>query len=266
MYVFICEDHLEGILTGVYDACASRLGHRNIRLMTGEPDNFELFSEYITVTPSAQKTEKVIRTITERFGMQFYESIYQAAMSGEAHTEQKLDKADAIYQTILLALSCGDGQRVLLSLGEPCVYRIFELCRATNREAHRHLASSCAFPNWKTASFLPLSIQKDHVLPYVAEHFTDRLPSENFMIYDETHRTVAIHKASKQYAIVDAADLDPDKIKRYSEDETEYRRLWLAFFDHIAIDSRKNPKLQMQLMPKRFWSDMTEVMRFAQTG
>ena len=48
MYVFICEDHLEGILTGVYDACASRLGHRNIRLMTGEPDNFELFSEYIT--------------------------------------------------------------------------------------------------------------------------------------------------------------------------------------------------------------------------
>ena len=29
------------------------------------------------------KTGKVIRTITSRFGMQFYESIYQAAMSGE---------------------------------------------------------------------------------------------------------------------------------------------------------------------------------------
>ena len=26
MYVFICEDSLEGIFTGVYDACASRLG------------------------------------------------------------------------------------------------------------------------------------------------------------------------------------------------------------------------------------------------
>lgn len=265
MYVFICEDHLEGILTGVYDACASRLGHKNIRLTTGEPDNFELFSEYITVTPSAQKAEKVIRTITERFGMQFYESIYQAAMSGETHTEQKLDKADAIYQTILLALSCGDGQRVLLSLGEPCVYRIFELCRATNREAHRHL-EFLRFSELENGVLFAAIHPKDHVLPYIAEHFTDRLPSENFMIYDETHRTVAVHKTSKQYAIVDAADLDPDKIKRYSEDETEYRRLWLAFFDHIAIDSRKNPKLQMQLMPKRFWSDMTEVMRFAQTG
>ena len=47
MYVFICEDSLEGIFTGVYDACASRLGHRNIRLATGEPENYELFSEYI---------------------------------------------------------------------------------------------------------------------------------------------------------------------------------------------------------------------------
>lgn len=43
MYVFICEDSLEGIFTGVYDACASRLGHRNIRLATGEPENYELF-------------------------------------------------------------------------------------------------------------------------------------------------------------------------------------------------------------------------------
>ena len=60
MYVFICEDSLEGIFTGVYDACASRLGHRNIRLATGEPENYELFSEYIHVTPSADKTGKVI--------------------------------------------------------------------------------------------------------------------------------------------------------------------------------------------------------------
>ena len=70
MYVFICEDSLEGIFTGVYDACASRLGHRNIRLATGEPENYELFSEYIHVAPSADKTGKVIRTITSRFGMQ----------------------------------------------------------------------------------------------------------------------------------------------------------------------------------------------------
>lgn len=262
MYIFVCEDSLEGIFTGVYDACASRLGHRNIRLTTGEPENYELFSEYITVTPSEEKTQKVIQTITSRFGMQFYESIYQAAMSGEACASKKMDKADAIYETILLALSCGDGQKVLLSLGEPCVYRIFELCRATNNEACRHL-EVLRFAELENGVLFATIHPKDYILPYVAEHFTDRLPMENFMIYDATHQLVAVHKSSKGYMLADAADLDLDKINRYSADELEYRKLWLTFFDHIAIESRKNPSLQMQHMPKRYWADAVEFARYA---
>lgn len=262
MYIFVCEDSLEGILTGVYDACASKLGHKNIHLFTGEPENYELFSEYIQVTPSEEKARKVIRTITDRFGMQFYESIYQAAMSGEAHHPKKMDKADAIYETILLALANGDGQKVLLSLGEPCVYRIFELCRATNREACHHL-EFLRFSELENGVLFATIHPKDNVLPYLAEHFTDRLPMEHFMIYDETHHLVAIHKAAKKYMLVDAEDLDLDKIKRYSSDELEYRKLWLTFFDHIAIESRKNPSLQMQLMPKRYWADTPELSRYA---
>ena len=34
MYIFLCENSLEGIFTGIYDACASRLGHKNIRIQT----------------------------------------------------------------------------------------------------------------------------------------------------------------------------------------------------------------------------------------
>lgn len=262
MYVFVCEDSLEGIFTGVYDACASKLGHRNIRLVTGEPENYELFSEYIPVRPSDEKTKKVIQTITSRFGMQFYESIYQAAMSGEQCTKKKMDKADAIYETILLALACGDGQKVLLSLGEPCVYRIFELCRATNREACHHL-EFLRFSELENGVLFATIHPKDNVLPYLAEHFTDRLPMENFMIYDATHQSAAVHAAAKNYILTDARDLDLEKIKQYSADELEYRRLWLTFFDHIAIESRKNAHLQMQMIPKRYWADTPEMSRFA---
>lgn len=262
MYVFICEDSLEGIFTGVYDACASRLGHRNIRLITGEPDNYELFSEYIPVTPSPEKAEKVVNTLTSRFGRQFYESIYQAAMSGEGHSKQKMDKADAIYETILLALAGGDGQKVLLSLGEPCVYRIFELCRATNREACHHL-EFLRFSELENGVLFASIHPKDHVLPFISDHFTDRLPQENFIIYDETHRMAAVHKASKGFLLVDASDLDLEKTKRHSDNESEYRKLWLTFFDHIAIEARKNPKLQQQLIPKRYWADTPELARFA---
>lgn len=100
------------------------------------------------------------------------------------------------------------------------------------------------------------------MLPYVAEHFTDRLPMENFIIYDKTHRIAAIHKASKNFILSDTADLDFDKITRYSDKESEYRGLWLTFFDHIAVKARTNPSLQMQLMPKRYWANTPEMSRF----
>ncbi len=261
MYIFLCENSLEGIFTGIYDACASRLGHKNIRLQTGQAENYELFCEYRTVTPSFEKTQKVMETIISRLGRNFYENIYQAAMSGEAHSRQKIDKADAIYRTVLLGFSCNDGDRVLLALGEPCVYRIFELCRSTNREACHHL-EFLRFAELENGVLFSTIEPKDYVLPYVAEHFTDRLPMENFIIYDKTHGLAAIHKAAKNFILSDTADLDLDKITRYSDNESEYRALWLTFFDHIAIKARTNPSLQMQLMPKRYWANTPEMSRF----
>ena len=41
--VFQCEDSLTGILTGVYDGWASRLGHSHVRLAILGQGNMELF-------------------------------------------------------------------------------------------------------------------------------------------------------------------------------------------------------------------------------
>jgi probable DNA metabolism protein len=173
-----------------------------------------------------------------------------------------MDKADAIYETVLLALASNDGKRVLLSLGEPCVMRVFELCRATNREAC-HLLGFLRFEELENGVLFSTIHPKNHVLPYLAEHFTDRLPMENFMIYDETRHTLAIHKASKGYLLTDSSDLDFDKIKQYSSNEQEYRKLWLTFFDSIAIEARTNPRLQMQMIPRRFQADTPEFSRLS---
>ena len=53
--VFQCEDTLTGILTGVYDAWDSRLGHENVRLQSGDQENLELFCEYEEVEPDLVK-------------------------------------------------------------------------------------------------------------------------------------------------------------------------------------------------------------------
>ena len=81
------------------------------------------------------------------------------------------------------------------------------------------------------------------------------------MIYDETRQLAAVHRAGKNFMLVDASDLNQDISHNFSEEEQQFRDLWMTFFDSIAIKARTNPKLQSQNIPKRFWPDALELAR-----
>ena len=81
--IFLCENNIEGIFTGIYDIWDSRLPKEGIKLSCDEEGNYELFSEYIHVKTDILKADKVAKTIQQRFGEINYTSIYQAACSNE---------------------------------------------------------------------------------------------------------------------------------------------------------------------------------------
>lgn len=174
-----------------------------------------------------------------------------------------MDKANAVYQTIVAALYSPKGARVLDSLSNPYIYRVFELSRATASEAH-HLKGFLRFSELQNGVLFSTIHPKNNALPILAEHFTDRFPQENFMIYDETHQLAAVHRAGKNYMLVDASDINTELLQNYSENEARFQKLWLAFFDSIAIEARTNPELQAQSIPKRFWKDAVELRHFCE--
>lgn len=258
MYVFQCEDSIDGIFTGVYDAWASKLGHKNIQLSSDQNQNLNLFSEYISVKTDFLKSRKVSRTLIQKLGVYFYETICQCAMADGSCRKLSMDKANAIYQTIVMALALPEGAKVLEYLGEPCIACIFELCRQTQNEGH-HLVEFLRFAELQNKILFAQIHPKNDVLPILAAHFTNRLPLENFIIYDAAHQIAAVHRASKDYLIVDASSIDLSLTEAYSNEEEAFKNLWCAFFESIAIESRKNPKLQIQNIPKRFWADTVEL-------
>ena len=44
----------------------------------------------------------------------------------------------------------------------------------------------------------------------------------------------------------------------YDEQEDLYQSLWQTYFDHVNIKARKNMKLHIQHMPKRYWKYLVE--------
>lgn len=96
---------------------------------------------------------------------------------------------------------------------------------------------------------------KNFVLPFLAEHFCDRYPNEAFMIYDKTNHAALIHAQGQ----VDILPMEAAPEYEASGEETMYREMWKQFYHTIGIKARYNPKCRMTHMPKRYWSEMTEM-------
>ena len=96
---------------------------------------------------------------------------------------------------------------------------------------------------------------KNKVIPLLAAHFTDRFRNENFLIYDSTHRMALIY-FSHRAEIAENIDFE---LPSADAKEEYYRELWKCFYRTIGIKERYNPRCRMNLMPKRFWVNMTEM-------
>ena len=246
----ICEDSLEGIFTAVYDAYALREGHDHLHVQVGETDNYRLFATYLHSQPDFGKTEKVVRTLKERLGEHVYGSICRAAASDGA------DKGDAVYHTVVDGITGGHGERTMDNLRNPYVARAFALARRTANEVHHEL-EFIRFQELKQGVLYSRIGPKCNVLTFIMPHFADRLPIENFVIYDDRRNLFGIHPARKQWYLLRGEEAEEPKL-RFSEMEESYQKLFRHFCRTIAIRERKNLKLQRNMLPLRFQEYMTE--------
>lgn len=81
MTVYTCSPDLASILTCIYEAWNSRLGYRNVRLMTEPVGNLELFCDYCHVEPDTEKAASVTRSIQKKIGAAAWRLVYLCAMS-----------------------------------------------------------------------------------------------------------------------------------------------------------------------------------------
>jgi probable DNA metabolism protein len=249
--IYMCENSIEGIFTGVYNAWESKYPKEHIKLSIDKESNFELFSEYINVVTDFEKANKVARTLEQRFGDVAFTSIYQAACSiGE-------DKADVIFKTINLGLKSRYPRRLMENLKDQDICRVFELSRAVMNESH-HLLGFVRFKELYNGVLCSIIDPKNNVVALISPHFEDRLPNENWIIYDKTRGIAAIHESGTHWGIIKSDKLSLAMLEQISNEEKEFEDLWKGFCKSISIKERENLKLQRQNLPLRFQKDMVE--------
>lgn len=247
--IFLCQDSLDGILCGVYDAWMSRIGHKNVKLQLENSGNMELFCEYRSVEIAQEKLDKVIDSICSKISEEVYELVFKTSLSLEE------DRADKIYRFLIYGFHYG--AKVVDMLQIPEVFEIFRICRFVGHEAHL-LTGFTRFAQMSQGVLLGKIGPKNDVLILVASHFADRISGENWILYDEKRKKAAVHSPSKGWVIVRADSAQWEDALTQENDEEEYQRLWTAFHRSIAIKERINPTCQRNHLAYRYRPYMTE--------
>jgi probable DNA metabolism protein len=106
-------------------------------------------------------------------------------------------------------------------------------------------------------------IEPDHdVLPLIAKHFTTRYADQRWIIYDGRRR-YGIHYDGAQTHTVEISFSEAtgggrDVAAVYDAEEAFYQQLWKQYFKSVNIAARKNTRLQVQHMPRRYWKYLVE--------
>lgn len=95
---------------------------------------------------------------------------------------------------------------------------------------------------------------KHQSLPYLCPHFAERYPQEQLMIYDETHRLLAIIDHGQTSFV---ADLDCPVFPDNSSEE-EVQGQWQTFLEAVTIKERINLEVQRGHLPLRFRDNMVD--------
>ncbi|MEJ7914332.1 MAG: TIGR03915 family putative DNA repair protein [Chitinophagaceae bacterium] len=141
------------------------------------------------------------------------------------------------------------------------VITITQTAKKVWREKHR-MEAFVRFQ--KTADDLYYAIiEPDYnVLPLIVVHFKKRYADQRWLIYD-AKRKMGIHYDLKevsevrlQFTAESAKGTDVTAV--YGEGEEMYQQLWQQYFKSVNIAARKNTKLHIQHMPKRYWKYLTE--------
>lgn len=253
-YYLICEDSLEGIFTGIYNAYLLKKPHEQIHICLAEEENYRLFAVYQECQPEDKKAASVARTILREFGEETYLSVCRALAS------MAEDKGEAVYKSIVKGFSMKNRKNLMGNLADSYVHRVFELARFSSNEIHYHLEVLRFFELESGILYAPIE-PKSNVLTFIMPHFADRLPLENFVIHDESRNLFAVHPAKKEWYLVTGEEGWELANGSFSKGEEKYSELFCQFFHSVAIKERKNPKLQRNHLPLRFRRYMTEFIK-----
>jgi probable DNA metabolism protein len=253
MTIYIFDGSLEGLLTSVFEYYERKPG--KIQLVSSHQFAPVLLDETFEVISDETKAKRVWNGLKKKISTDWQQRFYKAFLSEDAATFQQLfDFACYIFD---------NPQGAEQNFGHPAVMAISQMDKSVNRERHR-MKAFIRFEETVDGMFYAPITPDYNVLPLIASFFKNRYADQQWIIYD-TKRHYGLHYDLEKVEEITLEYL-PEVKKAFphlpaevlQDKESLYALLWNDYFKSTNIPARKNMKLHIRHVPKRYWKYLTE--------
>lgn len=250
MTVVIYDGSYTGLLTAVFEVYEYKF--RDVS-MTSDETAYSLFGNRHTVFADAVKAKRVLDKLEQKLSGTAISQFYKTFLSALPGIENTLLR----YVQYVLSSK----KPVENDYSHPDVLLLQQTSRKVDREKHR-MEAFVRFQLTKDKLFYSL-IQPDfNVLPLIARHFKDRYADQRWLIYDTVRKYGLYYDLGtvSEVQMEFSADINNKGQMAVIHDEKEnlYQKLWQQYFSSVNIKARKNMKLHIQHMPRRYWKNLIE--------
>ena len=175
----MCTDTITGLYSAIHDAWKEKRDSE-AEIEITDSGQRQLFCEYKVVEESRDKALRLERMIKRYLGYNAYWDIYLALLSDDP------EKGTAVFRAMQESRRISNSRKIMEHLGNSDVARVFAMSRQVSNEAHMY-EEVIRFRELENGVLFSEIAPKSQVLTCIADHFADRFPLENWMIYDKTH-------------------------------------------------------------------------------
>jgi len=243
MLIYVYDGSFEGILTAIFEAFYRK--EEPDAILSENGLQYDLTASYSFIVTDPAKSDRVYASIRHNISEDALKNVYHAFLS-EEH-----DAATLIYRYLKMGWKMGG--RVNLHLADSTVLKIQGISQRVENEVHR-LMGFVRFRQVEGGIFYSTISPDNNIAELLAPHFAERLSDQKWIIHDVKREIAALYNM-KNWIISEFSAKD---VPESTSDEKRFSSLWKEFFIALEIPSRVNPKLQRQLMPRRYWDHIIE--------
>ena len=252
MDILIYDGSLEGLLCCVFEQYERKL--KDVKIVEEIFWTSSPFDNEIQVVSASEKAGRVWKGLQSNLSPVGLFDFYRCYLSELPDSGQLLfDYALYIFDNA--------GTKPEKNFGNEKVLKVAQISRKVGREKHRFEA----FVRFKTTAdgIYFAAIEPDfNIIPLITDHYRKRFSDQKWLIYDMKRNYGIFY----DLAVVNPITLDREELSSklkeskvtFSEEEEVFERLWRTYFKSTNIEARKNTKLHLQHLPKRYWKYLTE--------